>query len=162
MRGLAYRLVGGAGGIALAMRSQWIVSIAAWAFMTLIASSLSPRFGCVQNPRRVSQTSLCSLSAPLDTACSRSLFLVTHPNRVRAVCLVVFGSAVTFELGQALLPESSRQSFRRIGKSNRRRCRHISGPRSVAAFTWRERAISLELINDIWGTTGGSPASLAN
>src|SRR5437762_1616887 len=87
------------------MQSRKLLSYSAWAvltfiaFATLLPYSLRPELtetepGLVVTIEHVGAFGLLGL-----------LFLVSYPERLRSVCLVVFGSAIALELAQALLPD---------------------------------------------------------
>ena len=87
------------------MKWHKILSVTAWtllafvAFATLSPYSLRPELtrtepGLVVMLEHVGAFGLLGL-----------LFYLRYPGRLRAVCLVVFGSAIALELAQALLPD---------------------------------------------------------
>lgn len=89
----------------MVMQTQRILSISAWAFLTFIVfATLSPYSlrpeltksepDLVVIMERVSAFGLLGL-----------LFLLSHPDRLRTVCVLILGSAVVLELAQAFLPD---------------------------------------------------------
>jgi VanZ family protein len=89
----------------ITMQSQRIVSIAAWALLAFIAFvTLSPVW---MRPELTESEpdAIVFLERAAGYGVLALLFLVSHPDRIRTVCLIVFGSAVIFELGQIFLPD---------------------------------------------------------
>lgn len=87
------------------MQWQKILSITAWAFLTFIAfATLSP-YSVRPELTRTEPGLVVILEHVGAFFLLGLLFFLRYPERLRTVCLVVFGSAIALELAQALLPD---------------------------------------------------------
>ena len=87
------------------MQGQKILSITAWAVLAFIAfASLSPLDLRPQLTK--TESALVVMIEHVGAfGVLGILFFVSYPDRPRVVCLVVFGSAIAFELAEILLPD---------------------------------------------------------
>src|SRR5690242_7574251 len=87
------------------MRPPRIISIVAWALLAFVAfASLSPYW--LRPELTDTEPGLVVMFEHVGAfALIGSVFLVSYPERPRAVCFLIFGSAIALELGQALIPD---------------------------------------------------------
>ena len=87
------------------MHMRRVFSATAWAFLTFITfATLSPY--SVRPELTETEPNFIVLIERVGAFGMLGLiFLVSYPERLRTVCLIVFGGAVALELGQAILPD---------------------------------------------------------
>jgi VanZ family protein len=87
------------------MQTQRFLSILAWAALTFIAFvTLSP-YSLRPELTDTEPAMVVALERVGAFGVLGLLFLLSYPGRIRTVCLIVFGSSIAFELGQAYLPD---------------------------------------------------------
>ena len=87
------------------MRAEKLISIAAWAFLTFVAfATLSP-YAWRPELTETEPGIVVILEHVGAFGVLGFLFLISYPERPRTVSLIVVGSAVALEVGQALLPD---------------------------------------------------------
>lgn len=92
-------------GTRLSMQTRRFLSIVAWAFLAFIAfATLSP-YSLRPELTETEPTFVVTLEHIGAFGAVGFLFFVSYPERIRTVCLLTFGSAAIFEIGQAILPD---------------------------------------------------------
>jgi VanZ family protein len=87
------------------MRTQRFLSLIAWAVLAFVAfATLSP-YSLRPELTETEPSFVVTLEHIGAFGLVGFLFFVSYPDRIRATCLVTFGSAAAFELGQAFLPD---------------------------------------------------------
>ena len=87
------------------MHMRRVLSATAWALLTFITfATLSP-YSMRPELTETEPNFIVLIERVGAFGMLGLIFLVSYPERLRTVCLIVFGGAVALELGQAILPD---------------------------------------------------------
>jgi VanZ family protein len=87
------------------MQGQKILSITAWAVLAFIAFASLSSLDLRPQLTKTESALVIMIEHVGAFGVLGILFFVSYPDRPRVVCLVVFGSAIAFELAEILLPD---------------------------------------------------------
>ena len=87
------------------MQGQKILSITAWAILAFIAFASLSSLDLRPQLTKTESALVVMIEHVGAFGVLGILFFVSYPDRPRVVCLVVFGSAIAFELAEILLPD---------------------------------------------------------
>jgi VanZ family protein len=87
------------------MQTRRILAFTAWAFLAFIAFATLAPYAIRPELTETEPDLVVMIEHVGAFGLLGLLFLISYPERIRSVCLLVFGSAIALELAQALLPD---------------------------------------------------------